>query len=328
MNSRTPEQLPVVAVNFIFQQSQLVLGGCQLAVYLVCSAHASSRSSWCRFELTPAQLVTATGYSLNSVKAAIQNLLARGYILRLGADDFYELSSPRDAMGYGHPLTAGRRLTLRTVLMHTHIPYLQLPTELFTQLPRMSAVELQATVVMLQLTAYSRSTTIKAAAWAKQANIANTRDLLAVMDKMEWCMNIYQQGTSRLFTIYRTDRDTREERADKEMEREIAKNDAPEQERPYTTAVLLEWLEALNVHSQPGCDNSDLRIFCPFCNSLKPSLSINLDKGTHGLFWCHSCRVGRHKVLFHLLDQLNIPKQTYTDKLNEIAARYAAKGIR
>lgn len=316
MNPRTPKHLPVVAVNFLYEGSHLALGGCSLAVYLVCSAIASSPRKWCRFELTPAQLVTATGYSLNSVKTAIKKLQAEGYIIPFG--EIFELGSPRDSLGYKHPLVAGKKQSLRAVLFHNRIPYLQLPEELLQQLPRMSAVELQATVVMLELTSYPRSLETTATEWARAANITNTRDLYAVTENMTWCCEIEQTG--RNFYVRRTDRDTREERLDKAMERQSAKNHAPE--RPYTTTILLEWLESLGVRSLPGCSNSDLQIFCPACMGIKPSLSIDITQGPYGIFYCHNCRFGKRMIVLHLLDKLNIPKKIYMGKLKEIAARH------
>jgi hypothetical protein len=325
MKVRVPKPLnvkaPVVTVNFIFlpDKSRLTLVGCQLATYLVCSAVASSPRSKCEFELTSEQLATATGYSSRHINRALQKLEDTGYIIKKSPYlPMYELGSP-NIIGVKRALAGDKKATLRTVLIYNRMAYLQLPLELFTQLPRMSNVELQATIVMLQRTAYSRSLTTTAAEWARQANIANTRDLYAVVEKMAWCSDIEQVG--RNFYIQRTDPDRRKERLDREMAREIAKNHAPEKERPYTSEVLFEWLTALGVRSLPGCANSDLRIFCPSCRELKPSLSINLEKGDLGVFYCHSCGFGKHMVVPHLLDKLNIPRKTYKNKLKEISAR-------
>lgn len=71
----------------------------------------------------------------------------------------------------------------------------------------------------------------------------------------------------------------------------------------------------------PRGDNSDLRIFCPSSLGLKPSLKINLDKGDLGVSYCHSWGFGKHMVVPHLLDKLNIPRKTYKSKLKEIGER-------
>jgi hypothetical protein len=228
----------------------------------------------------------------------------------------YELGSPM-LPGVKIALADGKDVTLRTVLHFHRMPYLQLPLEFFGRLPGMSKVELQATIVLLEMTWFTRSLSIKAASWARQANIANTRDLREVVEKMGWCWNVEQVG--RTFFIERTDPDTREERLNREMEREIARNHAPENKRPYTPEMLSEWLTVLGIHGEGG--NSDMRVQCPNCRGFRPSLSINLDVGTYGVFYCHDCGFGKQKILPHLLDRLGIPKKTYKNKLKEISDR-------
>lgn len=330
MKTKTPKplklNLPIVAVNFIFKadRATLTLFGCQLATYLVCSAVASSPRSKCRFVIARQQLVTATGYCPRQINRAIQYLLDKGYILRLGVGDhpLYELGSPNIG-GLKHSLAGDKVVTLRTVLMYNHMPYLQLPKDFFTQLPRMTSVELQATIVMLEKTAYSRSLRIKAAEWAKQANIANTRDLCAVIGNMNWCAEIEQIG--RTVYIERIDADRREERADRAMLKAIADNHALDPPRPYSRVVLAEWLTALGLQTSPGNGEDDLEMFCPECNNVKrPTLSINLDKGDFGVFYCKACRFGKGKVVLHLLDKLNILRKTYMNKLREISERTQA----
>jgi DNA-binding Lrp family transcriptional regulator len=318
MNTVTVEPLEldgaVVAVDFIFQndRSKLALVGCELATYLVCSAAASGRRSSCRFELTSQQLATATGYTVRQINRTIHKLQDSGHIIRISPYvPMYELGSPK-IVGVKVALADGKDVTLRTVLHFNRMPYLQLPLEFFSRLPGMSSVELQATIALLEMTWLKRSISIKAASWARRANIANTRDLCAVLDKMGWCWDIEQIG--RDFWIHRTDRDRREEQLDRAMERAIEKNHAPE--RPYTSEVLGEWLAALGVKGEGG--NSDLRIQCPKCRGIRPSLSINLDVGMYGVFYCHVCGFGKKKVILHLLDKLDIPRKIYRSKLREI----------
>jgi|SRR5579864_690893 len=320
MNAGTLDPLklerPVVAVEFIFgaDRSKLALAGCELATYLVCSAAASGRRSRCRFELTSQQLASATGYSLRQTNRTIQKLQDTGHIIKISPYlPSYELGSPRLA-GVKVALANGKDVTLRTVLHFNRMPYLLLPLEFFRRLPEMSSVELQATIVLLEMTWVKRSLSIKAASWAKQANIANTRDLCAVVEKMGWSWDIEQIG--RNFRIERTDPDTREERADREMEREIAKQHALGKERTYTSEILSEWLTALGIHGSGG--NSDLRIQCPNCGGIRPCLSINLNVGMYGVFYCHDCGFGKQKIIPHLLDRLGIPRKTYKDRLKEI----------
>jgi len=50
-------------------------------------------------------------------------------------------------------------------------------------------------------------------------------------------------------------------------------------------------------------------------------LKINLDKGDLGVSYCHSWGFGKHMVVPHLLDKLNIPRKTYKSKLKEIGER-------
>ena len=224
----------------------------------------------------------------------------------------YELGSPKH-LGVKVPLASDKDVTLRAVLHFNHMPYLQIPLEFFRRLPAMSSVELQATIALLEMTWFERSISVKAASWARRANIANTRDLCAVVEKMGWCWEIERIG--RNFWVNRTDRDIREERLDRAMEREIAKVQAPE--RPYTSEVLAEWLAALGIRGEGG--NSDLRIQCPSCRGIKPTLSINLDVGTYGVFYCHNCRFGKRKIVPHLLDRLGIPRRAYKATLKTIS---------
>lgn len=322
MNARTPEtldlQAPAVAVDFIFAtgKSKLALRGCELATYLVCSAVASEPRSRCRFELTSQQLATATGYGLRQIDRVILKLQASGHIIRISPYiPLYELGSPT-LPGVKVALANGKEVTLRRVLHFNRMPYLLLPLEFFHRLPDMSSVELQATIVLLEMTWITRSLSVKAASWARQAKIANTRDLCEVVEKMGWCWNIEQIG--RTFFIERIDRDIREERLDREMEREIVKQHALGKERrPYSSEILSEWLTALGIHGSGG--NSDLRIQCPDCGGIRPCLSINLNVGMYGVFYCHDCGFGKQKVIPHLLDRLGIPRKTYKDRLKEIS---------
>ena len=310
---------PAVAVDFIFKadRSKLALVGCELATYLVCSAAASGPRSRCRFELTSHQLATATGYGVRHINRTIQKLLDTGHIIKISPYlPMYELGSPI-VRGVKVALAGDKKVTLRTVLHFNRMPYLELPLEFFARLPNMSGVELQATIVLLEMTwtTSKRSFSIKAASWARQAKIANTRDLCKVVEKMEWCWNIEQIGGT--FWIDRTDRDRREERLDREMEREIAKQHALGKQRPYTSEILREWLAVLGIQGDGG--NSDLRIQCPKCRGIRPSLSINLNMGTYGVFFCHDCGFGKQKIVLHLLDELGIPRKTCKNKLKEIS---------
>jgi hypothetical protein len=327
MNTRTPKPLkldaPAVAIDFIFKadRSKLALVGCELATYLVCSAVASGRRSKCTFELIPQQLAKATGYSLRQTNRAIHKLQDTGHILKIAPYlPIYELGNPF-VVGVKQRLADGIAVTLRTLLHFKHRPYLVLPHELFLRLPTMSSVELQASIVLLEMTWFTRSITVKAASWARQANIANTRELHAVVEKMTWCWDIEQVG--RNFFIQRTDADIREERLDRAMMREIAKNHASEKEtRPYTSETLRQWLTVLGVQGEGG--NTDMRIRCPNCEGILPSLSINLELGTYGVLFCHSCGFGKNKITLHLLDILGIPRKISKTRLKEISDRTQA----
>ena len=145
MNSRTPEPDPIVPVDYIFQtartrarrtdpelENQLSLVGSQLAVYLVCSASASTRESRCKFTLSKQQLAAATGHSTRQVQRTLKQLQASSHIY--GNPPTFQLGQPSRYLK--QPLT-DKNVTLCTYLTHSRRPYLKLPLGLFSRLPQM-----------------------------------------------------------------------------------------------------------------------------------------------------------------------------------------------
>jgi len=286
-----------VALGYIHQQpipnrltnEHLLLNGSDLACYLICSGLASIRSSGCMFTLPAGQLAGLTGYSLRQSKSSLSRLQKSGHILklysdRLGIENEYQLGCPTTHQ----PLAdGGRKTSLKTVLMMKRMPYLQVPIALLEHLPKMTRVELQATVALLQMTYKKPEQRINARSWAERANIANVRDLHSATASMDWIAEIeHRPRATEIFVSMKNPitgallTDEAEVRDDAEMRAAIAARHADVQEVPrrYSSDVLRQWITDL-VHVCHEDNNGELFIFCPSCRFMgRPTLAISVYK--------------------------------------------------
>jgi hypothetical protein len=326
-----------VALGYIHQQpipnrltqERLLLNGCDLACYLICSGLSNIRSSGCMFILPAGRLAEMTGYSLRQSKSSLSRLQKSGHILKryndkLGTENQYELGVPITRQ----PLAdRGSKTSLKTVLMKNQMAYLQIPMALLERLPTMSGVELQATIALLQMTYKKPEQRINARSWADRANIANVRDLHAATASMDWIAEVEHVPRAADIRVSMKNpvtgallSDEGETRDDAEMEAAIAERHAEGKEVPrrYSSAVLTEWIK----HFIQVCyedSNGELLTFCPSCKFKgRPSLAISISRGEYGIFYCHQCAYGRKKHIPHLLEALGIDKKKALDKLEEI----------
>jgi hypothetical protein len=310
------KHVPSFAIpSFIFRDGSLQLNPSELAVYVCICQNASRPNSNCEFTISVDELVKLTSYSDRQVIEALSGLREKQFIRAVETGsrnvsgqfvaDSHVMCNPKQAgRSMAQPTKEDRRehVSLRSLLFAVeNESYFSAPEHVVSLMEKLKGSPLSVYVAVLQIAKLMNETEFDAT--LREVRILSSVSRNEILFKAvhilerERTMDVVTSRNDRnsiSVTLKNpaTGRDMEDDAVDESLKRQWAASPY----RPYTREQLLKW--AASVFRVPvnigdewttrhGCAESKTRKL-----RYRNTLSMNGDKGKHGVYYCHACEEG------------------------------------